>query len=176
MDFDISQIWEFLGKTCTLLINILSFVWTVITKHPDLITLVISTLVLILTWLLYLHRTKRKLVIDVGLSPDISKLLKEGKKVRFVTWNVHIMNLEYHTVHVEEVGLLYKDYWFGKNKKLPIFTESMEVKPGDRKLTPTIIENTSHPREISGAYAKDKTGKEWRTYKRLKPRKEHRNR
>lgn len=106
----------------------------------------------------------------MSLNRDAFKLLKKGEEVKSEIWNVLLINPRYHKVYVKEVGLLYRDMCCGKNKKFPISRKKMEIDPGSAESVPLrFIPNSKPcPLEISGAYAIDETGKEWRIRKKLK--------
>ena len=174
MGFDILQILEFLGNVLTYLLIGFSFVSKVISEHSDVITIAIPIIGAILVWLFHGQRTKRRLKVDVSLSPNAPEFFKGGitKIGDSAIWDVFLINSGYHTVYIEEVGLLYRDWQLGKNKNFPIVHVggAITISPGNKILAPTYLtENIkSCPREISGAYAKDKTGKVWSVRKRLK--------
>ena len=136
----------------------------------------------IFAWFLYRKHTKRRLKINVRLShnankfKEIREMHKSGKNKhqKFRIWDVSLINPGYHPVFIGEVGLFYRDWWLGKEKKTPISHEyimGIAIKPSDQKTVvakyhPENIE--SCPQKISGAYAIDKTEKVWRVCKRLK--------
>ena len=92
----------------------------------------------------------------------------------FTIWDVSLINPGYHPVHVENVVLLYKGWFLEKKKEMSILRDypmGITIKPGEKqtvhaKYRTEDIESCT--REISGAYAKDKTGKTWRVRKRRK--------
>lgn len=173
MDFDISQTLGFLGKAFKSFLDCFLFVSGAINDHSATITIGIS-LSAVVTWLLYRHRTKRRLKVDVNLNPNASESFKKSGKITISdTWDVFLINPGYHTVYIEEVGLLYQDWRLGESKEFPILQVggTLEISPGNKIYLSSLYMHTntdSCPREILGAYAKDKTGKVWRIRKRLK--------
>lgn len=182
MDFDISQTLKFLGNTFTNFLNCSLSASKAINDHSATITIAIS-LSAVVTWFLYRKHTKRRLKVDVNLSLNASDSFREVHEMHklgrdnyrgFAIWDVSLKNPGYHTVYIRKVGLLYRDWWLGKEKKIPISHEypmGIAIKPGDERTVqaryrPGNIELC--PRKVSGAYAKDKTGKVWRVCKRLK--------
>ena len=164
MDCDI----QLFGKLTAVINNFLCFS-KAMNDHSATITIAISILGAIYAWLLYRHRTKRKLEVYVSLNRDTPSL-KEGEEVNSEIWDVFLINPRYHKVHVKEVGLLYRDCCLGKSKKFCISNERLEIEPGDGMFVRwrSVRNIVSCPREISGAYAIDGTRKEWRVRKRLK--------
>lgn len=183
MDFDISQAIELLGKVLTCLLIGFSHMSTFVSEHSDFVTITIPIVSAIFVGIFYRHRTKRKLKICVDLIPNASEFFKRLRKIResgenksigSVIWYVSLINKGYYTVYVGEAGLLQRDGWLGREKRLLIsheYPNGIEIKPGDKQILQKVCrtENMeSFPREISGAYAIDKTGKVWRVRKKLK--------
>ena len=151
--------------------------------HSVTIAIALSILGAIFTWILYRHRTKRRLKIEVHLNPHASEFFQEAREIResrknkyknFTIWNVSLINPGYHPVHVEKVFLLYKSWLLGQKKRVVISHEypmGITIKPGGKE---TVYANyiadriETCPRKISGACAIDKMGRVWHTRKRLK--------
>lgn len=109
----------------------------------------------------------------MSLSPKTSESFKRESKVAISRIWVLLINEGYHKVYVDEVGLLYRDWRFGKSKKIPIRKEGeargIGIDPGQKLVLLTSSKSIeSCPREISGAYAMDETGKVWCVRKKLK--------